>query len=83
MTKTYELKFNTEIKTKVRKEEAGSDAITRYMKRKGFESYKIARVPGYDDRVYWRNEEYERIAVSGQLYNMEKEIVTFTLMKIF
>ena len=66
------------MKTKVRSEEAGSDAIKRYLKRNG---YKYSRWQKCDAiRETWTKNDVDYF-VSTMLYNTDKEIVEFTLTR--
>lgn len=66
------------MKTKVRPEEAGSDAIKRYLKRNGYTYRKWQKCNAV--REIWAKNDVEYI-VSDMLYNMEKETVEFELAR--
>ena len=66
------------MKTKVRPEEAGSDAIKRYLKRNGYTCRKWQKCNAV--REIWAKNDVEYI-VSDMLYNMEKETVEFELAR--
>lgn len=66
------------MKTKVRPEEAGSDAIKRYLKRKGYAYSKWQKCNAV--RETWTKNDIPYF-VQGMLYDMENETIEFELQR--
>lgn len=65
-------------KLRVKKTECASDAIKRYLKRKGYQYEKWEKANAIRELFYKDGCEY---IIDEMYYNMEKEMVEFSLMR--